>query len=306
MELKVIFSVLARRWYFVILAILCTVGATFFVANKVGPTYEAQGAVLIFPPVATVERGAETVTQGNPFLALDGVSQARDIVIRELTSKETADEFDRHYPGTTYVATPDVMNNAPIILITVESPAVDTAVDGVSNIMGLVPTTLTKLQEGLGLDSNSVITSKPLIADQRPESVHKDQIRAAVLAAVVTLGFGLLVIGLIDGLLSGRRRNRHSARASESQAPNEDSHSPATANFATLDRSRRHPDSRPIKPRPQGPLELPLTDCDPGCLPRILPHVQQVAVREVKFPTVEQRETARTARLIPRSAGELC
>ena len=208
MELKVFWAVLRRRWYFVLVAIACTVGATVLVAAKVGPTYEAQGAVLVFPPVTTVQRGAESVTQGNPYLALDGVGQARDIVIRELTSKAAGDQFVQQFPGSTYEATPDVMNSAPIILITVESPSADTAVSGVASLMDRVPTTLTNLQAGLELDANSEITSKPLIADQRPESVHKDQIRAAVVAAVVTLGLSLLAIGLIDGLLTGRRGKR--------------------------------------------------------------------------------------------------
>ena len=66
MELKVILGALARRWYFVILAILLTVGATLLVASKVGPTYEAQGAVLIFPPVATVQR-APRLSPGQPI-----------------------------------------------------------------------------------------------------------------------------------------------------------------------------------------------------------------------------------------------
>ena len=206
MDLKTLPAVLLRRWYIVLLVIGCTVGTTFFVAAKVGPTYEAQASVLVFPPVATVQRDAETVTQGNPYLALDGVGQARDIVIRELTSKKTADEFDTLYPGTTFEATPDVMNNAPIILITVESPTGSTAVKGASELVARVPLILKQLQEGLGLDKNSVITSRPLTADQRPESLHKNQIRAAVVAAVVTLGLGLLAVGFLDGVLTDRKK----------------------------------------------------------------------------------------------------
>lgn len=221
MDLKTILAALVRRWYLVLLVIGFSVGATLFVAAKVGPTYEAQGAVLVFPPVATVQRGAKEVTQGNPYLALDGVSQARDIVIRELTSKKTADEFDIFYPGTTFEATPDVMNNAPIILITVESPAADTAVTAVSELMARIPTTLTGLQKGLGLDSNSVITSKPLIADEQPEPLHKEQIRAAVVAAVLALGLGLLVIGLLDGLLTGRLKKKASVKLPETNLPSD-------------------------------------------------------------------------------------
>lgn len=216
MDLKAIWAVLARRWYLLILVIGCTVGATFFVTTKVGPTYEAQGAVLVFPPVATVQRGAEQVTQGNPYLALDGVSQARDIVIRELTSKSTADDFETTFPGSTYEATPDVLNNAPIILITVESAGEGSSIDGVTNLTARIPTTLTALQSGLGLDANSVITSRNLTLDNRPDVLHKDQIRAAVVAAVVTFGLGLLAIGLLDGLLTSQRTKRNSVNLPES------------------------------------------------------------------------------------------
>lgn len=214
MELKVLWAALARRWYLVLLAIVCTVVATLLVAAKVGPKYEAEGASLIFPPMPTTQRGSESVP-GNPYLALDSMTQARDIVIRELTSQATGEEFDQKFPGSTYQATPDSMNNAPIIVITVDAASADSAVSGVSSLMDRVPAILTDLQSGLGIDSKSEITSKTLIADQRPDSVHKDQIRAALVTGAATLGLGLLVIGLIDGLLTGRRAKKHSAELRE-------------------------------------------------------------------------------------------
>ena len=204
------------------------------------------------------------------------------------------------------MATPDVMNNAPIIIVTVESPAPDTAVDGVSNIMSLVPTTLTKLQEGLGLDANSVITSKR--ADRRPASgiSHKDQIRAAVVAAAVTVGLGLLLIGLIDGLLTARAgevaRKNHEVTGFRRVGPR------ATTRTTTLPiEANQHLTSNPGKSLPPqvfGRCFQPTATPDANS--EVAAARRMALVREVRFPTVEQRETVRTARLIPRGAGEWC
>lgn len=214
MELKVFVATLLRRWYLVALVFLATVGATLLVFNRIGPTYTAEGAVLIFPPVATVQRANESVTEGNPYLELGGVNQARDIVIRGLTSKATADMFGGQYPGLSYEATTDVTNSAPIIVLTVESDSASTAVEAVATLMDIVPATLNELQAGLDLDADSEITSRPLIEDQRPEVVRKEQIRAAIVAGVAVLGLGLLLVGLYDALLTGRVGKRSRKKGS--------------------------------------------------------------------------------------------
>ena len=83
---------LRRRWYLVLALAVLTVGATFLVAQRTGETYEATGTVLVFPPSQT-EGPTGDMSEENPYLSLGGVGQARDVVVRALTSKKVGDEF---------------------------------------------------------------------------------------------------------------------------------------------------------------------------------------------------------------------
>jgi hypothetical protein len=211
MDLKVFWATLTRRWYLAVVALLFTVGTTLLVVNMVGPTYEAMGSVLVFPPVATVQRDTEIQAQGNPYLVLNGVGQARDIVIRTLTAKSTREELAEQDPGSSFEATPDFTNSAPIILFTVEANSSSAALSALAAVMDRVPTALNGLQSGLNLPADAVITSKPLIADAEPDVVHKGQIRAGIAAGVAALGLSILMIGLFDGLLAARRSTTRSS-----------------------------------------------------------------------------------------------
>jgi hypothetical protein len=207
-ELRVFWSALLRRWYLLLVVIACAGYGAYSVFTHVGPTYKAEGASLIFPPMATVQRAAATTTLGNPYLELNGVSQARDIVIRSLTAKSTQERLAAEYPNATFEATPDFTNSAPIIQITVESPQAAESVAAMRAMLALVPPTLVQLQEGLGLSDGEKITARQLLADQEATPVHKSQIRAGVLAGAGILCIGLLMIGLVDGMLTHRRRIR--------------------------------------------------------------------------------------------------
>lgn len=215
MRLTDFWATLLRRWYLGLAVLALTVGGTLYVVDKVGPTYEADGSVLVFPPVATVQRETELQAQGNPYLVLNGVSQARDIVIRTLTSKSTLDEVANEFPGSTFEATPDFTNSAPIILITAEAGSSADATAVLATVMDRVPKILVDLQSGLDLPSQAEITSRPLVADAEPDPVYSGQIRAGLVAGVVALGLGLLLIGLLDGLLAGRAAKKRSERTGD-------------------------------------------------------------------------------------------
>lgn len=251
MRLKDFWTTLVRRWYFVLIALALAAGGTFYVIDKVGPTYEAEGSVLVFPPVATVQRETELQTQGNPYLVLNGVSQARDIVIRALTSKSIVDELANEYPDSTFEATPDFTNSAPIILITAKAGSAPEATAALSAVMGRVPKILDDLQSGLDLPSQAEITSRPLVADTEPDPVYSSQIRAGIVAAVVALGLGLLLVGLLDGLMTGRAGKKGAPR------PGDDKTTPRTPGGGAApesdargqERSRRLGPRAPVRPK---------------------------------------------------------
>ena len=219
LQLKVFWETLMRRWYFVLLALVCTALASLLTIAKVGPTYEAKGAVLILPPVTSVQQSRESL--GNPYFMLDGLTAIRDIVIHSIMAQDTKDELCRwratpdyermrvqlcrRNPGVSYEAEPDFTNNAPIILVTVNADSATNAAVGLNAVRERVPRVLSDLQAGLRLGPNAEITSMPLTADSKPAIVHKSQVRAGIVAGAGTLALCLLIIGLVDGLLATRR-----------------------------------------------------------------------------------------------------
>jgi uncharacterized protein involved in exopolysaccharide biosynthesis len=79
-----------RRWYLVLAVVLAAAGATVATVVLVGPTYEAKGATLLIPPGATVQQRLNVgASSGNPYLALSGLTQARDVVIRSVSAQAT-------------------------------------------------------------------------------------------------------------------------------------------------------------------------------------------------------------------------
>lgn len=222
-ELNVFWRTLRRRWYLTSAVLMLTIGATAYVADDVGPRYEAQGSTLVFPPASSTEsEDGATKTVGNPYLELAGVGQARDVVIRTLKSRTVQADWSEDFPGMTYEASPDFTNSAPIILFTVEGETRTGAAAALDDLMARVPTILLELQDGLGLNDESLVTARTLTQDARPTVVHKAQIRAGLLAAAVAAGLGLLLLALIDSLPGVRTRvrtERRAARAADETLP---------------------------------------------------------------------------------------
>jgi hypothetical protein len=214
-ELRVFWRTLRRRWYLTLVVVALTIGATTYVVRTVGPTYEAEGSALVFPPTSSAKLEGEAVTVGNPYLELAGVNQARDVVIRTLKSRTVQTEWGEKYPGMSYEATPDFTNSAPIILFTVEGSDSATTAAALDDLMGRVPQILDDLQGGLGLPQADLVTARKLTQDSRPAVVRKSQIRAALMATAAAGGIGLLLLALVDSLLVLRARGRAERRAAQ-------------------------------------------------------------------------------------------
>ena len=223
MRVQDILLALRRRWYLGVATIVLAVAATLLTVALVGPTYQAQGAVLLVPPGSTLEqRPGVTTTAGNPYLELSGLGQARDIVIRSMSAKSTyielceatgnasyvsmRDNLCSAHPSVSFEISQDYESSAPVILVTAKAGSREDAVTALTTIMGRVPATLQELQGGLNLRPKTAITSTPIVADTLPDVVHKDQVRAAVLVGGGVLALGILLTGMVDGLFLPRRR----------------------------------------------------------------------------------------------------
>lgn len=219
MELNALWRAARRRWYLTAGGALVAIGLTALMVIQIGPTYKAESSVLLFPPTSSFQKKitgtTQESTQGNPYLLLGGLSQARDIVLRAMQSKPATDAFARRQPNAQYEVTPDYTTSGPIIVIDVTSKSPTDAVRGLQDAVNTIPDVLASMQSGLSLPDNGLITSRVLTTDTTPEVVHSDQIRSGILVGAVVSVVVLLLLALIDGLLQARRSGAKPPRSEE-------------------------------------------------------------------------------------------
>lgn len=256
MELKPFWAALLRRWYLTVVGLALTIVLTFLMVARIGPTYEAEGTMLLFPPMSTIKNGTTVETQGNPYLMLGGLNQARDIVLTALSARSAREEFAAQHPSSEYEVTPDFTTSGPLIVIAVRAESAQDAVAGLAAMPEAVKDTLASIQSDLHLPRSAYITAKTLSADASPEVVRTGQIRGGIVAGAVVMVIMLFLVGLSDGLLTARadRRERSGrGRETKSRMPAVDARSgssPAAAHvdLATAARdNQRPPNGSPVR-----------------------------------------------------------
>ncbi|MEI7057902.1 hypothetical protein WBG06_18905 [Nocardioides sp. CCNWLW239] len=213
MELSAVWGALARRWYLVIVSLALTVVAVVVMMARVGPSYTAQGTLLLFPPEGTTRAGERV--EGNPYLSLGGLNPARDILIRAMTSKSARADVAESHPGVGYEMYADMAVSGPIIVVDVTGPSAEATVGALNTLFETVPSVLSDLQNDLGIKRREYITVQDLTVDETAQKVTKDQLRAGIVAGAGVMVGGLLGIGLLDGLLLARRRGGGRQREEE-------------------------------------------------------------------------------------------
>lgn len=207
MYLRELLASLRRRWYLLIVAVLATGLVCFGVSRLIGPTYEAEGAVVLVPPPDPVDPHA------NPFISLGSLKQAGDIMIRSLSSDATHRKVLTAAPEGDYTVAPDYSTSAPVLVIKAAAPTPAQASKMLKVALARVPTNLASLQNGLSIDSKNQIASEVIDLNERPSLVIKAQLRAVVGAGVAVLGVLCLLIGAVDAAMRRRRAVRARIRA---------------------------------------------------------------------------------------------
>lgn len=261
MSLNAFWSALLRRWYLTLGGGIAAVALTALIVVQIGPTYKAEGSVLLFPPTTTLKSAKNIETQGNPYLLLGGLTQARDIVIRTLKSTKNINEFAEQIPDATYDVTPDYTTSGPILVFEVKSRSPEAATTGLQTVMKDVPISLTELQSDLNLSAAAQITSRVVTADAKAQVVRSSQIRTGIVVAAMIGVLTLLLLGLIDGLLAARKRRMRAkalqeaedrAEAETASTPREEPADPTTVTAGpsarTRDEKSKSSASRTISP----------------------------------------------------------
>src|SRR5689334_22191992 len=212
MYLHDLFASLMRRWYLLLVAVLITLVAAFGVARMVGPTYKAQGAVVLLPPIDPASPDA------NRFLALGSLRQAGDVLVRTMLNSSTSQLIATAVPGSRYTVEPDYTTSAPVILVTATAATPEAATQTLGVVIKQVPVNLGGLQKDLAITRDNQIVSEVIDLDAKPAYVMKGQLRAVAGAGVLVFGLLTLLIGAFDAALLRRRSARsliHAVRTPE-------------------------------------------------------------------------------------------
>jgi hypothetical protein len=216
MYLRDLSESLVRRWYLVLAGLVVVAGLGLLTYTQVPATYTARANVVLLPPESTVSPG------GNPYLYLGGLNQALDVLTRKLDASSTRDPILAANPSGSFVVSPDTTTTGPILAVEASAPSPAGALSVLSAVLHAVPDALVALQEELGVAPSSQITSLTLTADESATTNGRSQLRVVIAVVAVGLVGTALLIGLIDGLLLTRDRERElerdEAAAAESSA----------------------------------------------------------------------------------------
>lgn len=206
MDLRDFGTTLARWWYLAIATLLLAIGAGIGMYKAAGPIYTANSTVLLLPPKAVLVQAQEdkkNYAPNNPLLYLSSLTDARDVLVRHLSSTDVTDELAKKAPDATLTVTGDLTSGSPLILVKSEGPTEKAALDGMKAVDDMVPGTLKSLQDEMKIADLQRINSLEVTEDTKATPESKKQIMSgAVGFAGVTL-LGLATIAVLD-----QRRNR--------------------------------------------------------------------------------------------------
>ena len=199
MQLNELLRSMARRWYLVLALLLLTLAAGIGVSRAVPVSYSMTAGVVLIPPKSTEDPSA------NRYLILGGLEQAVDVLVRSVNSPPTKSAVDRIAPDAEYEVVGDASTSAPVLILTGQSGSAATSERVLATLLRIVPRNLDALQDELDIRKTYRITSLELARDAEPVTSQKARLRAVAAVVVLSLGLGIVLIGLTDSLLMRRR-----------------------------------------------------------------------------------------------------
>jgi hypothetical protein len=265
--IRAVLGSLWRRWYItfpgLLIASLLAVGAWFVVP----PSYERSASEFLVPGSSPVPGIA------NPFLYLNGLTQAADVLVRAVGSNNVAREMEQTYPGAGIEVLRDPSTAGPVILIIVNARSDADAAQIIDILLKRTRTELEDLQAGYGVPSSDLISVKPITIDQK--GTVRERTRLLVTGGALAAGaiLAILVAAVVDGLASRRPRKsgkddaargagapaQRGGEASETTEATEASEPEATEASETTEASEAEasaipdPDDRVALPAASGP-----------------------------------------------------
>lgn len=205
MDMSQLVRSMLRRWYLVIVVLILAVGAGVAMTHVVRPVYTITSNVVLIPPKSTEDPTA------NRLLLMSGLGQAVDVLVRSVDSQATHEAIGKDHSDASFTVAADATTSAPVVVITGEAATATEAEAVVDAVLERVPQDLDRLQGDLDIAEDVRIKSTGLSSDLAATANTKGQMRAGAVVALMVLGLGTLLISIVDGVLTRRRRPRGDA-----------------------------------------------------------------------------------------------
>jgi uncharacterized protein involved in exopolysaccharide biosynthesis len=203
---------LARRWYILVVGIVLTIPAALIAFTSTPVTYTAQASMVLLPPTSSVEK------TGNPYLQLDGLSQALEILGQRLSAESERSSLNDDHPGVGYDAGPDTTTSGPILLISTEAPHARDAITTLADLRIAARSTLDQMQAQLDVPTASRIRITDVAVDDSPTVSTKARTQVTLILIAGGIVITVLVAGIVDRALAARRRRREEAERLAAEA----------------------------------------------------------------------------------------
>ncbi|WP_156242336.1 hypothetical protein [Microbacterium oryzae] len=215
MRLADALRMLVRRWYVIVAGVLLAAGAVVFVWSEVTPDYQRSASQLLLPGALSIPEG------GNPYLYIDGLGQAADVLSLALGAESLIEEVTADHPGATVTVARDFSTAGPVVRIDVSGPTDAEAEEILTDMIERTAVVLDDIQAKADVIAEDRISVLPLNVDASSTIDQRNRITFAGGAGLLVLLLTLGMAGLVDGLARSRRRKRsrrESARAAAERA----------------------------------------------------------------------------------------
>lgn len=190
-----------RRWYIafpgLIVAGLLAANAWF----SVPPSYERSGSLFLMPGASSVPENA------NPFLYLNGLTLAADVIVRAVGAENVAREIEQSYGGVDIGVLRDPSTAGPVILITVNARTDADAAEVLDILLRQTQAELEDVQAAANVAPADQITVQPITIDQNGTVRQRTRLVLTTGVGAVVAILAILLSALVDGLARRRKRN---------------------------------------------------------------------------------------------------
>ncbi|MET8865558.1 hypothetical protein ABZW11_21680 [Nonomuraea sp. NPDC004580] len=232
MDLWQAISVLVRRWYVALSALLLTITAAYGMYATIPTQYVSTTLMVLTVPTSGSYRMPQPNHPNplvNPLLNFDGgLNMTASIMVQVLGGPEVAGQLGVHEDSkTTYVVhnghpNPELLINAPFVVIEGTSPSPQDAKRIVERVAERAQVELKRRQQLLGSPPETFIVLTPMIGPTEPQAERGGKTRTAAVVLALGLMAALGASYATESVMTGLRRRQEQPPPSQAAAPAEE------------------------------------------------------------------------------------